>query len=180
MEDPFVAMAITQAIILCIAIIPLSLIQYKLAGRGIEDKELRKKTGLRVLGFRYLAAFCMGWFDHIFMILGGFHDGFLLWAYWYVSVVYCAIVLCIPSHLEKNWRKWFILIWLIGFISFSTFTEINTRLILYGQLGYPTGWTPLTTFIFYLDVHLLGTFIATLHWDPRFAIASIDKQGIEK
>jgi hypothetical protein len=174
MEDPFIAMAITQAIILSIAIAPLSFIQYKLAGRNLKDKKLRKRVGIRVLEFRFLAGFCMGWFDQIWMILGGFHPGFLPWAYWYVTVVYTAIVMCIPSNLNPKWRKLFMFIWLIGFIAFSTFTEINTRLLLYGEFRYPLGWTPLTTFIFYSDVHALGSFLATLHWDKRFEIKGQD------
>ncbi|MHA1651092.1 MAG: hypothetical protein ACTSYB_12925 [Candidatus Helarchaeota archaeon] len=170
MADPFFQMAIQQAAVLSVIIPFLSFFQYKLAGRGLEEKEIRRKVGITVLEFRFLAGFSMGWFDHIFMILGGFHPGFLPWAYWYVSVVYTAIIMCIPSNLKPKWRKSFILIWLIGIISFSTFMEINTRLILFGDFLYPVGWTPLTTFLFYVDVHVLGTFIATLHWDSRFSI----------
>ena len=170
MADPFVQMAINQAIVLSIALPFLSYFQYWLAGRGIENKELRKKIGIRVLAFRFLAGFCMGWFDHIMMIMGGFHPGFLGWAYWYVSVVYLAIILCIPSNLDQKWRKLFILIWLIGTVTFSSFMEMNTRLLLYGAFNYPLGWEPLTTVLFYIDVHALGTFIATLHWDRHFLI----------
>ena len=112
----------------------------------------------------------MGWFDHLLMIWGGFHDYFWPLAYWYVTVTYTVIIICIPSNLEAKWRSAFIGLWLIALTAFSTLTEINTRYILFGALFYPLGWTEITTLVFYFDVHLLGTFIATLHWNSRFCI----------
>ena len=73
-EDEF--LFLIQAAILTIVIVFLALYQYKRAGRNIVDEKLRKKVGLRVLEFRFLAGFCMGWIDHILMIVGGFHDYF--------------------------------------------------------------------------------------------------------
>ena len=160
-----------QAIALTIAVIILSFYQYKRAGRKITDIKLRKKVGLRVLGFRLLAGFIMGWFDHLFMIAGGFHNYFWPIAYWYVTSVYTTFMLIIPVDLAKEKRKWFIPLWLIATIAFSSITEIGARMFILcpGAINfcYPVGWTALTTVIFYLDVHVLGTFIATLHWDPR-------------
>jgi len=169
-----------QAIPLIIVVIVLSIYQYKRAGRNITDKELRKKVGIRVLEFRFLAGFIMGWFDHLFMIAGGFHDYFWPIAYWYVTAVYTTIMLLIPIDLAKDKRKWFIPLWLIATITFSSVTEIGARMFIIcpGAINfcYPLGWTTLTTVIFYLDVHVLGTFIATLHWDPRFSLIKSKKE----
>ncbi|NVM55176.1 MAG: hypothetical protein HWN66_15830 [Candidatus Helarchaeota archaeon] len=140
---------------------------------------MRKKAGLRMLGFRFLAGFIMGWFDHILMIWGGFHDYFWPIAYWYVTSVYTTFMLLIPPYLDKKQRKWFIPLWLIATIAFSSITETSFRLfVLCGYLCYPVGWTVLTTVIFYIDVHCLGTFIATLHWDPRLGVISSNTKKI--
>ncbi len=175
-EDNFIFLI--QAIALTFVIIILSWYQYRRAGRNIEDNVLRKKLGIRILGFRFLAGFCMGWFDQLFMIAGGFHDFFWPVAYWYVTSVYITFMLLIPPDLEKKRRKWFIPLWLIVTITFSSVTEIAFRIFIFcGYLCYPAGWTTLTTVIFYLDVHVLGTFIATLHWDPRFTLVEAGKKG---
>lgn len=167
-----------QAIILTAVIIFLSWYQYRRAGQAIADKEQGKKAGIHLLGFRFLAGFIMGWFDQLFMIAGGFHDYFWPIAYWYVTSVYTTFMLLIPAELEKQKRKWFIPLWLIATITFSSITEIGARIfLLCGFLCYPPGWTALTTIIFYLDVHVLGTFIATLHWNPRFAIPKLVKNN---
>lgn len=170
-----------QAGILTLVIIFLAWFQYKRAGRDIADKELAKKVGLRMLEFRFLAGFCMGWFDHIFMIIGGFHNYFWLVAYWYVTSVYLTFMLILPPTLEKNQRKWFIPIWLIVTITFSSVTEMAFRIFsLCGYLCYPAGWTAITTIVFYIDVHVLGTFIGTLHWDPRFSVEIPEDKKLAK
>ncbi len=163
---------ILQAIIFSAAIPFLSYFQYKLAGKKAENTEIRRKTGFQVLKFRYFAGLSMGCFDHFFMIIGGWHPGelFVPWAFWYVTVIYMTVNLCIPSNLNEKWRKPFILAWLCILITIFTILEINIHYIF--NIPYPNGWTELTTLIFYFDVFLLGTFIATLHWSSRFLLKS--------
>ncbi len=166
-----------QALILTGIIILLSWVQYRRAGRNFSEKRLKRKVGLRVLEFRFLAGFSIGLFDHLFMIMGGFHNFFWPIAYWYVTSIYLTFMLLIPPDLEKARRKWFIPIWLIATVTFSSGVEIASRIFFFcGYLCYPAGWTALTTIIFYLDVHVLGTFIGTLHWDPRFAVIQTEKR----
>ena len=104
------------------------------------------------------------------MIIGGWHPGdfFVPWAFWYVTVYYTTLVLLIPSDLEQKWRKLFILIWFCIIIPLSTILEINVHYTF--NIPYTLGWNELTTLIFYVNVYLLGTFIATLHWDTRFSV----------
>ncbi len=170
--DPFIFF---QAVGFSIALLLLSYFQYKKVGQGIKDPVLKKKMGLRVLSFRYLAGLTMGIFDHLLMIISGFHPFFWPLAFWYVIVTYTTIVLIIPPNLNKKWRFWFILVWLALIIPLHSTAEIMTHYIF--NIPYPIGWTELTTFIFYIDVHLFGTFIAVLHWDSRFTIHSVVKNN---
>ncbi|MHA1129741.1 MAG: hypothetical protein ACTSQQ_02940 [Candidatus Helarchaeota archaeon] len=154
-----------QALIFTGMSLLLSWIQYFRVGRRITDKKLRKKVGLRLLAFRYFAGFCMGCFDHLFMVLGGFHNFFWPIAYWYVISLYTTFMLLIPPSLIKEKHKWFIPLWLFATITFSAGMEMAFRIFFFcGYLCYPPGWTAITTIIFYFDIFVLGTFIATLSW----------------
>ena len=103
--------------------------------------------------------------DQILMIVYGWQTGFLpefiLWVY----AVYTFWFLVMPNFLEYDRKYIYIILWLLCIGTLSTIIEMSTWIAMFGYLPYPTEpivWTPIHTWIFYVGVYALGTFIVLI------------------
>ncbi|MBD3230130.1 MAG: hypothetical protein GF329_18270 [Candidatus Lokiarchaeota archaeon] len=110
---------------------------------------------------RHIAGFFIGMLDQIFMIWFGWQPTIIPIVILFNYGLYGTWFLFMPLWEKINHKKIWILLWIIFSGVFNTTLENVVRIYTYGNLNYPEGWSQLYTLIFYLCMHLIGTFISS-------------------
>jgi len=115
------------------------------------------------LFLRHISGFIIGLIDQLLMILFKWQSNFYLIVLIFNYELYGIWYLIMPDWRKVKNLKICLVFWSIFSGLFNTLLENIVRIYSYGNLNYPVGWTIIHTIFFYLGMHSLGTFIATIN-----------------